>query len=383
MLTTKKIDAAKPKDKQYKLSDADGLYLVVTPRNVKSWRCNFKQNNKHQTKTFGQYPEIGLAKARLLNAEFKEQLAKGPVSSVPTFDEMKEDWYKHRLPQLKNLKHQLSVQNRLDNYVSPKIGHLRLDQINRTELVKVVHEVESRGAVETAHRVSMHMRQVFDYAVDMGKVEHHSAAGLSRVLKPPKVKHMACVKPEEAGKLFRDIMEYEEPVTRLGLMLLATTFVRTNELRWMEWSELLPEPIWIVPEGRMKLKLPHVVPLSKLALDTLEGLKLHTGEFRYVLQSPARPNHPISENTLLFALYRMGYKHRMTGHGFRALASTVLNQESGFSKDVIERQLAHKETDQVRAAYNRAEYLPERIKLMDWWGNWIYTQLQSQGTSAG
>lgn len=383
MLTTKKIDAAKPAAKQYKMADADGLYLVVTPRNVKSWRCNFKQNGKHQTKTFGQYPEVGLAKARLLNVEFKEELAKGPVSSVPTFDKMKADWYKHKLPGLKNLKHQLSIQNRLDNYVSPKIGTTRLDEIKRVELVGIVKEVEQRGTVETAHRVSMHIRQVLDYAVDLGIIEHHPAAGLSRVLKAPKVKHMASIKPEDAGKLFKDIMEYDEPVTRSGLMLLASTFVRTNELRWMVWEELMPEPIWVIPGERMKLNLPHVVPLSRLSLDILDELRMYTGDLKYVLQSPARPNHPISENTLLFALYRMGYKGKMTGHGFRSLASTVMNQESDFSKDVIERQLAHKETDDVRAAYNRAEYLQERIKLMDWWGDWICTQLQSQGTSAG
>lgn len=371
MLNTKQIDAAKAKDVQYKLYDAQSLYLVVTPRSVKSWRTNYKVDGKGKTHTFGRYPEIGLAKARLLNSEFKDLLASGLAKTSPTFDEVKLDWYKHKLPSLKNIKHKQQIIYRLDTFVSPEIGKLPIDAIKRAKLVEVVHGVQSLGIIETAHRVGTHIRQIFDYAVDIGKIESHAANGLSRVLQTPKIKHMPCVPIDEAGELFKAIDTYDEPITRLGLMLLALTFVRTSELRHMEWSEIKDGEFWVIPAARMKMKKPHVVPLSKFTLGILEALKVYTGDFKYVLQSPKRPNHPISENTLLFALYRLGYRGRMTGHGFRALASTVLNEQSGFSFDVIERQLAHKETDAVRAAYNRAEYLDERIKLMNWWSHWI------------
>ena len=376
MLTNKTIDAAKARDKQYKLYDADGLYIVVTPRSVKSWRTNYKQDGKNKTKTFGLYPEISLSKARLLNAEFKDSIAAGASKDVPTFDEIKLDWYRYKLPTLKHPKHQHAIQQTLDDYASPKLGKKRIDAIRRAELVEVVREVQERGIIETAHRVAMRLRQIFDYAVDLGLLEHHPAAGLSRVLQTPKVKHMPCITPEEAPDLFKAIMNYDEPITRCGLMLLALTFTRTTELRWFSMQEIRDKKFWIIPAGRMKLKKPHVVPLAKLTLSILKELENYTGDYDLVLNSPTRHDHPISENTLLFALYRMGYKGKMTGHGFRALASTVLNEQSPFSHDVIERQLAHKESDQVRAAYNRAEYLDERIKLMDWWADWISNCLQ-------
>lgn len=378
MLNTKVIDAAKACDRQYKLNDTQSLYLVVTPRSVKSWRTNYKDKvtGKHKTHTFGRYPEIGLAKARLLNSEFKDALAAGPINISPTFDEVKLDWYKHKLPSLKNIKHKQQIIYRLDTFVSPKLGKLPIDAIKRAKLVEVVQGVQSLGIIETAHRVGTHIRQIFDYAVDIGKIESHAANGLSRVLQTPKTKHMPCVPIDEACELFNAISTYDEPITRLGLMLLALTFVRTSELRHMEWSEIKDDEFWVIPAARMKMQKPHVVPLSKLTLEILEALKVYTGDFKYVLQSPKRPNHPISENTLLFALYRLGYRGRMTGHGFRSLASTVLNEQSHYSQDVIERQLAHRESDAVRAAYNRAEYLDERIKLMHWWSDWINSHLQ-------
>ncbi|HSH72382.1 MAG TPA: integrase arm-type DNA-binding domain-containing protein [Methylophilaceae bacterium] len=371
MLTSKQIDGAKPKDRQYKLYDADSLYLIVTPRSVKSWRTNYKIDGKSKTKTFGLYPEISLAKARLLNSEFKDFLASGMARSMPTFDALKADWYKHKLPGLKNIKHKQTIMSRVDTYVSPVIGKKVIDTIKRADLVDMVQKIQAKGISETAHRVAMHVRQILDYAVDIGKLENHPAVNLSRVLQAPKVTHMPCVSIEEAPQLFKDIMAYTEPITRIGLMLTALTMTRTGEIRWWELSEIRDKTFWVIPEVRMKMGKIHVVPLSKFALQLLDEINLHTGDYKYVLNSPTRPAHPISENTMLFGLYRLGYRNRMTVHGFRALASTVLNEQSPFSRDVIERQLAHQETDAVRKAYNRAEYLEERVKLMDWWAEWI------------
>lgn len=232
--------------------------------------------------------------------------------------------------------------------------------------------LEAKGTVETAHRVGNRMRMVFDYAVDSGVMESHPAAGLSRVIKTPQVKHMSCVDVKDAGKLFRDILTYDDPVTRIGLMLLALTMTRTVELRHWRWDQIIPgKDVWVVPGEIMKMKIPHVVPLSRQTKALLREVEPLTGDQDLVVGSLVKPNHSISENTLLFALYRLGYRGKMTGHGFRALASTVLNQESPFAHDVIERQLAHQETDKVRAAYNRAEYLDERVKMMQWWADWI------------
>lgn len=376
MLTNKIIDGAKARDKQYKIADAQGLYLVVTPRSVKSWRCNYKAEGKHQTHTFGKYPDISLANARLLNVEFKDLLAAGMVKSSPTFDEIKNNWYKQKLPTLKNIKHKQQVIYRLDTFVSPKIGKTPIDAIRRADLVEVVRRVQEGGIIETAHRVATHMRQVFDYAVDVGKLEHHPAAGLSRVLQTSKVKHMPCVPIGDAGNLIRAVNNYDESMARYGLLLLALTFVRTSELRYMRWNEIRDDKFWVIPADRMKLGKPHVVPLSDFALQVLGKLEAITGGYEFVLHSPIKADKPISENFFLDALYRLGYRGRMSGHGFRSLASTVLNEQSQFSQDVIERQLAHKENDAVRAAYNRAEYLDERIKLMRWWSDWINSHLQ-------
>ena len=379
MLNTKQIDALKAKAKQYKVADTESLYLIVTPRSVKSWRTNYKDKltGKYKTKTFGHYPEIGLAKARLLNSEFKDKLAQGIGRvSVKTFDEVKADWLKHKLKTLKNFKHKIQVTNRMATWASPKLGSMPIDTIKRADLVAVVKAVQEAEIVETAYRVGIHLRQLFDYALDEGLIESHAATGLSRVLQTPKTKHMNCIDASGAGELFTAIQTVREPLTRLGLIFVSLAFVRSSELRYMRWSEIKDRKFWVLPGERMKMGIPHVVPLSDYALSVLAEIEIFNGDYEYVFNSPVRPNQPISENMLLDALYGLGYKGKMTVHGFRALASTVLNEQSPFSHDVIERQLAHKETDAVRAAYNRAEYLDERIKLMDWWSAWIEKHLQ-------
>jgi integrase len=374
-LTNKKIDGAKPKDKPYKLSDSQGLYIEVLPSGSKSWRYLYKVSGKHKTKTYGKYPNIGLADARQLHNDFKKELALG-IKETKTFDDVKAEFIPFHLKTLKNAKHKQQVQYRLDEFVSPIIGNMPIDKIKRSDLVEVVKKVQAKGITETAHRVGTHIRQLFDYALDVGIIEAHSANGLSRVLDAPKSKHMNCIPVKDAGTLFKAINDYDEPITRIGLQLAAHTFVRTSELRFMQWIEIQDKRFWVIPESRMKMKKPHVVPLSDTVLKLLKELEVYTGDYNYVLTSPKRAKHPVSENTLLFSLYRLGYRGLMTVHGFRALASTVLNEQSPFHHDVIERQLAHKETDLVRAAYNRAEYLDERIKLMDWWSDWINKQIQ-------
>ncbi|MCL2524647.1 MAG: tyrosine-type recombinase/integrase [Betaproteobacteria bacterium] len=371
-LTIKAVEAAKPRERGYKLADGRGLYLYVTPAGGKSWRANFMRGGKQQTRTYGRYPAMSLAQARKAHAMAHDEPA-ADRQVVPTFESVMRQWLKIKLPGLSNPKHQKQVVNTLERFVLPAIGAMPINTVPRTKLVEVVQAVQAGGQVETAHRVAGRITMVFDYAQDIGLIEYHGAARLMRVLLSRKVRRpMVSIPPTEAGALMRAIDDYDEPVTRLGLRLMAYTFVRTSELRGMRWDELREEgAVWVIPESRMKLRLPHVVPLSSQARQAIKELRLLTGKREFVLDSPLRSGHPLSENTFLFALYRLGYRGRMTGHGFRSLASTVLNEQSGFASDVIERQLAHQETDEVRGAYNRAQYLAQRRELMQWWGDWL------------
>ena len=370
-LTIKAIEAAKPKDKGYKLADAAGLYLFVAPTGLKSWRANYQRAGKQATRTYGRWPALSLADARKAHVLARDAVATA-VQTRTTFAQVVQDWLKIKLPTLSNGKHQIQVAETLARHVLPSIGQMPIDRIKRFDLVAVVQAAQAGGKIETAHRVAGRICMVFDYAQDAGILDSHPASGLTRVLQSRQTKKpMASIAPAEAGELFRAIESYPESNTRLGLQLLAHTFVRPGELRGMRWNELVSDDaVWIVPAERMKLRKPHVVPLSRQALAILAQLRDMTGDGDLVLDSPQRPGHPLSENTFLFALYRLGYRGRMTAHGFRSLASTVLN-ESGFEPDVIERQLAHQESDAVRAAYNRAEYLPKRREMMQWWADWV------------
>jgi len=246
-------------------------------------------------------------------------------------------------------------------------------EIEAPELLLCVAKVEKRGAYDLAHRILQVSGQVFRYGIATGRCKRDLSADLRGALTPHKAKHQPAVKPDQLPKLLRDIGSYEElgdRLTKLALQLLAITFVRTSELIGAEWKEFDQDcALWTIPAERMKMKSEHLVPLSKQALAILAELKPLAGESRYLF--PGRnADKPISNNTMLFALYRLGYKGKMTGHGFRAVASTILN-ETGFKPDVIERQLAHCERNEVRGAYNRAEYLPERKRMMQHWSDYL------------
>ena len=372
-LTAKAVHAAKPEAKAYKLTDGAGLYLFISTTGTKVWRANYSENGKQKTITFGQFPEMGLAEARLANMN-RKQAAIDEIKRVPTFEEVARRWLEIKLPDLSNEKHKKQIPSTLEEYVFPTIGVKPINEISRTELVNVVQKLSH--IPETSHRVAGRIRMIFDYAQDIGVIETHGAAGLTRVLPSRKVKKpMASIPTSEVGVLMAAIETYEEPVTRLALKFIAHTFVRSTELRGMLWLEInFDEKVWVIPEDRMKLRIPHVVPLTPQAIKILEELKQYSTGTGVVIESPLRPGHTVSENTMLFALYRLGYRGKMTVHGFRALASTVLNQQPQFHADVIERQLSHQEKDEVRAAYHRAEYLPQRRELMQWWSDWLDSQ---------
>lgn len=307
-------------------------------------------------------------------AEVREaELAAGGGSTM-TFGAAADAWLKLKLPSLDNAANQRTVENSIRDHVLPAIGVKRLVDIKRVELVQLVTSIADAGKVETAHRLGQRIRDIFDLAVDSGHIEQHPAAGLSRVLPSRRKRRMPAVSAAELPKLLADIDGYSgDPVTRLGLMLLAHTFTRTTELIRAQWPEIRDPVTWVIPAERMKgegdKRTPHVVPLSRQSIALLDDLKALGNDSQYLLASEVNPMSGISSNTLLYALYRMGYRGRMTGHGFRSVASSVLNESKLWSKDAIERQLHHQETDEVRAAYHRAEYLNERRNMMQWWSN--------------
>jgi integrase len=264
------------------------------------------------------------------------------------------------------------VLRRLESNIFPALGARPIAQIDAPELLAAVRRIESRGAYDLAHRVLQVCGQVFRYGIATGRCTRDLAADLRGALTPHVKKNQAAVRPEELPALIRSIATYDQlgdRQTMLALRLLALTFVRTGELIGATWTEIEREAaLWIIPAARMKARAEHLVPLSRQALAILEELRELCRGSRFVFPGRNR-DKPISNNTMLFALYRLGYKGKMTGHGFRAVASTILN-EQGWRPDVIERQLAHAERNEVRGAYNRAEYLPERVKLMQAWADY-------------
>ena len=367
-----------------KLHDGDGLYLWVYLDGRKYWRLRYWQADKEKSLSLGVYPKISLSDARKQCDELRKQLQANldpsaerkaillqqKLAHVNSFEAVALEWYNKQLhtwvPH-----HASDVKRRLESNIFPTLGKRPIDQISAPELLETLRKIESRGAYDLAHRVLQVCGQVFRYGIATGRCSRNLSTDLRGALTPHVKQHQSAVRPEELPELLRAIAKYDETgdrQTRLALQLLAQTFVRTSELIGAEWVEFdLDHALWIIPAERMKMKTEHIVPLARQAITLLTELKQISRGSRFVFPGRNR-DKPISNNTMLFALYRMGYKGKMTGHGFRAVASTLLN-ETGFTPDAIERQLAHCERNEVRGAYNRAEYLPERKKMMQFWAD--------------
>jgi integrase len=369
-----------------KLHDGGGLYLWVYADGSKFWRLRYWIAGKEKSLSFGSYPVVSLKEARgkrdeqskILganldpSAERKAANLKSKLAAENSFETVAREWYAKQLHTWVE-HHATDVNRRLEVNIFPSLGRRPIGEIEAPELLAAVQKIEKRGAFDLAHRVLQVCGQVFRYGIATGRCTRDLSRDLRGALTPHKKEHQAAVRPEELPDLLRAIATYDslgDKQTRLALQLLAQTFVRTNELIGAEWPEFdLENALWIIPAERMKMRTEHIVPLSRQAIAILQQLKEIAGGSRYVL--PGRnPSKPISNNTMLFALYRLGYKGKMTGHGFRAVASTILN-ETGFNPDVIERQLAHCERNEVRGAYNRAEYLKERIAMMQHWADYL------------
>jgi integrase len=385
-LTDRAIRNAKPGDKPIRLFDGGGMYLEIAPSGGKWWRFKYRFDGKEKRLSLGVFPDVALAAARKRRDEARELIADGKDPGAQrkaakreaegraanSFEAVAREWYAKQSHTWVTT-HANDVLRRLEGNLFPEIGDKPIAELEAPDLLAAVQRIEERGARDLAHRVLQVAGQVLRYGIATGRCKRDLSADLKGALAPHKSKHQAAVTAEELPELLRAIDGYGElgdKLTGYALRLLALTFVRTGELIGAQWQEFdLDAAVWIIPAERMKMKTEHVVPLSRQAVEILRELQAIGGGSRYVF--PGRnPDKPISNNTMLFALYRLGYKGKMTGHGFRAVASTILN-EAGFRPDVIERQLAHCERNDIRGAYNRAEYLPERRKMMQQWADML------------
>lgn len=387
-LTDLAIRQAKPQDKPYHLPDGGSLFLEVTPAGGKRWLFRYRFNGKAGKLALGKYPAVSLSSAREKAADARRLLDEGAdpshakktakiaakVATANSFEVIAREWHAKELAGWTPA-HAARVLGSLEADTFPSIGKVPITDLTAPVVLEAIKKIEKRGAVETAARVLQRISSVMRYAIQTVRAESNPVADLMGALSSTKVEHRPALPRGELREFYRRLEA--EPLhqpTKIAMRLLVLTFVRPGELRAARWEEFdLDRAEWRIPAERMKMRQPHIVPLSRQSLALLEELRPITG--RGALLFPAMTDHdkPMSENTLGYALGRMGYKGTATPHGFRALASTVMNEE-GFDSDVIERQLAHAERNKVRAAYHRSEYLDERRRMMQWWADFLESQ---------
>jgi integrase len=385
-LPTRLSKPQNPKKKTKKYSDSGGLFLQVSPSGGKWWRLAYRYQQKQKLLSLGVYPEVSLAQARARRDEARRLLAEGIDPSahrkisvdlveedVETFERVGREWFAKFSPGWVP-SHADRILRRLEKDVFPWIGDRPIAEITAPEVLMVLRRMEDRGVLETAHRANQNIGQVFRYAVATGRAMADPTASLKGALPPHRPRNMpAVVDPAGVGELLRAIESYRgSPIVGLALRLAPLVFVRPGELRHAEWPEFdLAGGMWSIPASKMKMKRPHAVPLSRQAVAVLEELRKITGEGKYLFPGERTRTRPISDNTLNAALRRLGYsKDEMVAHGFRSIASTLLH-EQGWDTNVIEAQLAHADQDEIRAAYNRAQYLAERKKMMQAWADYL------------
>ncbi|RFP08990.1 integrase arm-type DNA-binding domain-containing protein [Duganella sp. BJB475] len=396
-LTDLLVRNAKPREKPYKMFDGDGMYLDVAPTGSRIWRFKFRQaNGKENTLTFGPYPEITLHEAREKRLAARRLLLQGidpakhrddakrllKEKASNTFEKIAREWHANKVPTWSDRTAKNTIQ-RLQADIFPAIGRMPIDEIKHRDLIVVLRKIEDRGANEVAHRLKAVCSQIFSYAIQCGFISQNLVSDMKDVLKTVRTGHFAAIDADELPQ-FLTILERNEArmfaPTRIALRLMLLIFVRTSELIETPWSEIdLERGEWIIPWQRMKRgKLTvnpdmtnHHVCLSRQALALLRELHDITGRSKHLFPNQRDPQKPISNNTILVALGRMGYKGKMTGHGFRALAMSTIKERLGYRHEVVDRQLAHAPKDKVASAYDRAQFLAERRKMMQDWADYI------------
>jgi integrase len=384
-LTDTTIRNAKPAAKAYKLADAGGLFLYVAPTGGKLWRLKYRLQGREQLLSFGSYPTITLAEARQRREEVKRQLAEGKSPALEkrraavasraaqdnTFARVAEELVAKR--EREGLARTTAGKLRWYLSLLGRVGERPIGEVEPFELLEPLRKIEASGRHESACNTLSFAGRVFRYAVATGRAKRDVAADLRGALTSPKVTHRAAILDAEgAGRLLRSIDAYGgQRATKLALRLLAHTFPRPGELRLAEWSEFdLDGAIWRIPAARTKMRKPHAIPLSTQVVAILAELRAMSGREALVFPSLRRPKKPISENTLNVALRAMGFSgDEMSSHGFRAMASTLLNESGKWHPDAIERALAHGDSDAVRGAYARGTHWAERVEMAQWWSD--------------
>jgi len=369
-LSELKIKNLKPRDKRYLVSDGQGLYIAVMPTGEKYWYYRTWENGKEHKHSLGRYPDIGLKEARELKYS-----AKGREKETPTlFSAAAEEWYKTRCVPSNTPRVLDDKRSRLDRYILPQFGGRDIRSISQQEIVAHARKIQEGKGANLGQRVKSMIAQIFRYAIAAGLCEWNPAAQAGDALSPYRATtHRSTIRTEaQARELLKAIDGYDgNPVARVALLLLAYTFVRPSELRLARWPEIdFEECEWRIPAERMKMRREHLVPLSPQVIALFTALRDITQHPEFCFIMPFR-KHPMSATVIQHTLVKLGYgAGKATPHSFRGMASTLLN-EHGFAPDVIERQLAHVETNAVRAAYNRAEYMDERRRMMQWWGDYL------------
>lgn len=387
-LTAAWVKRAKPKDKPYKLSDRDGLYLLVEPSGSRVWRMNYRLRSKQRTITFGRWPELLLGEARERLLDARRLIANGidpveqakldkiaqSIAATNTFKAVAEEWLDKVEKEGKAVM-TLKKARWLLAKTYPMLGRRPITEISAHELLLVLKKVEATKRYDTANRIRSTCSQVFRYAIATARAERDIAVDLRGALITPRENHRAAITtPVEAGALLRSIEDYNgSPLTQIALRLLPHVFVRPGELRWAEWKEFdLDKGVWTIPDFKMKMRRPHAVPLSRQVLDIIGEIEHDAAYSNFLFPSLRALDRPMSDNTINAALRRLGYsKEQMTGHGFRAMAATLLNEMGTWNPDAIERQLAHADGNSIRRAYARGQYWDERVRMMQHWSDYL------------
>lgn len=377
-LTETECRNAKPRSKPYKLTDGKGMHLLVQANGSRLWRLAYRFDGKQKTLAIGRYPALSIRAARAARDAARAELDAGvdPMAVKPlteaqrTFEivatEFHEIWKADKVKE-----HVTRVWTRMHQYAFPEIGHRPLVDIKPGEIIAMVRKMEALGFIDASRRLKQKCSEVFGYAIAMGYAEVDPTARVNKALRPrPAVEHMPMVPLKDLPKLVAAISDYQgNAVVRLALKFCLLTATRTGEIRGAEWSEIdLKAKVWRIPAARMKMGREHLVPLSRQALAVLKEAAVHR-RGKYVFPGVRRP--AIHPSAMLVALYELGLTGQQTVHGFRRLFSTVLNESGKFRGEWVERQLAHDEKSEIRAAYNAAEYLESRAAMMQWWADYL------------
>ncbi len=391
-LTDMLIRSTKPAEKPISLPDGEGLILFVQPNGSHWWRLRYRFRGKQKMLSMGVWPTVSLKNARLARDQAKTLIAQDidpssarkekkqakAIAQSNSFESVARkwwaDWSEARTP-----RHAHYVISRLEADIFPEFGATPVTEITAPLLMRTVKKIEARGALDIAKRAFQTCGQIMRYAIAHGLADRNPAAEIkpSDILKSSKKTNYARISAQELPELLNKIEAYDgQPLTRLAIQLMALTFVRTGELIGARWSEFnIDERMWRIPKERMKMRTPHIVPLSTQSIAVLKQIRLLSGTRPLLFPCERGNGKSISNNTILYALYRMGYHSRMTGHGFRGVASTILH-EQGYPHEHIELQLAHQERNAVSASYNHALYLTQRAKMMQAWADYLDTLKQ-------